>query len=258
MTLPVTLNSRVMDGTPDADGDIFVVSDIEGWEGADVQFDVQQRNDSGATLVTNRLKERPMNIVGSAYPRVNSPNAVFRIRSKIEAMASFYSLATLLTVNEPSPGVAKRCGVYRSGKLHMPPPKYNVQEFELPVTAPDPRKYAVTPTVVGLTNTTANLVNLGNFTTYIVAVTTNTTQFPFLRNNTYSTAQSLSLAKPAGESVVPGTVVNFQGRFISDPSGVGRDWAVLPNGRLWWPLLPGTNNVTVQGGWQITYSSAWV
>lgn len=138
MAITVTLGSITFGGGPDGDGDRFTVRDLPGWTGASVELvSVEKPISAGAVIVRGRYTGRYLSIVGHAI--ASSPDAVWRVRNKLEACVTPGTNATL-TVNEPSPSSTKTLTVRLADSLRIRPTGPRAVEFEIPLFAANPTK----------------------------------------------------------------------------------------------------------------------
>lgn len=245
------LRGLAIDGTPDSDGDVFVLDHIEGLESPDVDLQLGERNDGGSYLNSVRFKERQLLVVGTAYSIGNVTFDVLRIRRKIEVAAQLVTTQAWLYVDEPSPGIPVQMIVSRAGKLSLPKPRHNVQTFEIPLVAVDPRKYkqgTVSSAVVN--GSPQTLVNEGNYPTYCVAVLNSTATNPWIQNDAFGRITFQGSNLPAN------SYIDFQNkRTVHGVNGV-TDAAARP--RFWWPLVDGNNTIRSSGSWTVTWRSCWI
>lgn len=138
MPVTVTLGSITFGGGPDSDGDKFTVRDLQGWTGAPTELvTVEKPISNGAVVVRGRYTGRPVSIIGHGIAA--TPDAIWRVRSKLEACVTPGADATL-TVNEPSPGSTKTLTVRLADALRVRPAGPKAVEFEIPLFAANPTK----------------------------------------------------------------------------------------------------------------------
>lgn len=243
-----------MDGTPDAQGDRFYVSDIEGLDSADIEYSRLDKYGDGGTVNYSRLPKRELNIKGWAVGNQANPDVVWRVRQKLEAWCGYFTgRSDYMYVVPPPPGISVQMIVQRSGRLHLPPPRGDkLQEFDVTFTAEDPRKYAQSAQQVDPgVNGTATLTNNGNYPTFLFATLMSPGTNPWLQNNSLGNAR-LTLAG----SIPANSTVDFLNKLTFDNTGVRREYAVRP--RSWFWLQPGSNTIQTFGTWRLVFRDAWV
>jgi hypothetical protein len=240
-----------MNALPDVDGDVFVVSEIEGLDSPEVEYIAEQKDRAGAIATTVRYKERPLLIRGKAFSRPNVTFDVLRIRRKLEVASELVTAADWLYVDEPSPGIAVQMVVQRSGKLYLPKPRHNVQEFEIPLTAPDPRKYKQgSPSSAVINGGPYIITNTGNYSTYVVAVLNSTASNPGIQHDSFGMLTFLGTNLPSN------SYIDFQNRRTIHAANGQQDAAARP--RAWWELQPGANSIRSNASFTITWRPCWI
>lgn len=237
--------------TPDSDGDYFRVSDIEGLSGMEAELGLLEKHRDGSTFGKARYPRRELLVKGIAVSGGSGNYESLRVRKKIEDWAADWAWAERwIYVDEPSPGLSTQLKTRPGGKLSLPAPKGGNQEFEIPFTCADPRKYSqtlLTPTLVPGTNT---LNNAGNFPTFITAVLSTSMNNPYLKNVT--TGNQL-ITLPGNTPL--NTSVDFLNRRTLHAGTTLQEMASRP--RIWWFLQPGNNTIETNGTWAVQYRSAY-
>lgn len=250
-SLPVRLLSLNMNRTPDLHGDRFIVTDFEGLDSATVDYSALDNYGDGEVLSRLRLGPHEMNIKGMAWSPRNEPHGIWRVRQKLSAtFAALVRNPAWVYVDTHAPGVPVQMQVRVGGELHLPPPKgHNIQEFEFPLRAADPRKYGQTERIQSISGG-GIITNAGDYPTFVRAVLLQNANLPFLLNNTNGgkRMQFLTNGIPAG------AYLDFAKREVGDAAGpreLGR------RTHTWWELLPGPNSITVQGSWRLAWRDAY-
>lgn len=250
-SLPVRLVSLNMNRTPDIHGDRFIVTDFEGLDSPVVEISATDNYGDGEMLSRLRLGPREMNIKGIAWSPRNEEHGIWRIRQKLTSTFAFLMQnPAWVYVDTPAPGVPIQMQVRIGGELHLPTPKSsNIQEFEIPLRASDPRKYGQVErnqTISG----TAVVTNAGDYPTYVRAVLQQTANAAFLTNNSDGGKRMLY----SFNGVPAGAYFDFAKKETGDQNGpkeLGR------RSHQWWALKPGPNNIATQGIWRLTWRDAY-
>lgn len=250
-SLPVRLLSLNMNRTPDLDGDRFIVTDFEGLDSATVDYSATDNYGDGEMLSRLRLGPREMNIKGMAWSPRAEDHGIWRVRDKLSAaFASLVRNPAWVYIDTHAPGVPVQLQVRVGGELHLPTPKaHNVQEFEFPIRATDPRKYGQierNQTIGG----TAVVTNFGNYPTYVKAVLQQTANAAFLTNNSDGGKRMLY----SFNGVPAGAYFDFAKKETGDYNGPRE---LGKRSHQWWELKPGPNNITTQGIWRLTWRDAY-
>lgn len=237
--------------TPDSSGDYFRVSDIEGLSGADYEYELLEKHADGSTFGKARYPRRELVVKGIAVANKTGGYDSLRIRKKLENWAADYtSNERWLYVDEPSPGQSTQLKVRPGGKLALPAPRGGNQEFEIPFTCTDPRKYGQTLELGTLNPGSNTLTNAGNFPTFLFATLASSTASPNLTNQTTGNQVIQLQGTPA-----VGTTVDFYNRRTMAGGTTLQEMAQRP--RIWWFLQPGANIITTNATWNFSFRSAW-
>lgn len=155
--MPYTiLNGKTFNGIADADGLAWRVEDVEGWDSPDVELTVQENTgDDGGEVTRARLRPRSLVVRGSIVgPTIQSP---WTARTRVAKLANLVRTPGLLIVKEDPPEVDKQVTAHLEGRIRTKIVGKRTIDFEIPLLAPDPRKYATGISVSG--------VLLGGYTT---------------------------------------------------------------------------------------------
>lgn len=168
----VQLGSRVF-GTQ-ANGDRHIVETVEGWWGGPEvrQSTLSPSGEHGDVITESYYRGRRITLKGKSEPGPGRTG--FDAAQFLEDGSDLIAGAAYLRVNEPvSAGGPKRAKVRKAGRSRMDV-RVNRAEWEIPLIAPDPRKYSLTlqeETVeieAGGIDTTSDMtvLNTGNAPTY--------------------------------------------------------------------------------------------
>lgn len=244
-----------LSGTPDGAGDLFLVADIEGWGGANVDVQTTDRAGPGKRIDGVRYTGRELLLKGTAWSTNNVDWDVFRVRDKLERIAI---AGTTMTVHEPTPGTPRIATVVRNGDLSFDTPKHNIQPFEIPLLMADPRKYSLAEHTVAVNPGPTIVTNVGTAPSEGYATLQASATNPWIEiapysydaSNTINPGQRLTLLG----SMPAGTVIDFKRKRTWHPSDGWRELAARP--RKWWGVQ-GTCSLVSSGSWQFTYRDAW-
>lgn len=237
-------------GTADANGALWYVTGWEGWDSPNLRQsfgDPTSRH--GQVVQESLLGSRAVNLSGVC--KAPSSGAFWTAYNRLLAVTAVLRTPIALTVTED---VAKTLYVIRSGQVRHRMIGNSAFEFEVPLLAQDPLKYAAAaaPTTINAA-ASATLTNTGSFQTQKVTVTTTSAGTVSLTNN--ATGQTFGTGDTTAAS---GTVYEFSGRTAY--AGSDNRYFQLAASSQWWSLEPGANSI-VNGGTanvSITFRSAWV
>lgn len=123
---------------PDADGDRFVLGEIDGWDAPDVELVLADRPLSpGGVVARARYTAQAVTLIGHGI--APTPEGVWRVRGKIAAAADLVAASGTLTVDEPGGDKALTVWLAAAPRIRRAGP-YAV-EFEIDLIAPDPEKF---------------------------------------------------------------------------------------------------------------------
>lgn len=162
----VTLNSFAFDGTTQSPAGVkWDWQDLSGWFDTPDQRFVQQEQGIGVTVTVDRRNGRPITLTAlcsSPNPGMKLDDLLYAGQRALKAAVSpSVDVPVLLSVNEPSvplQAYVRQAGPIRSkmlGTRHM-------VQFQVPLLAADPRRYAQTAQSHNLTSGTTTLDNNGD------------------------------------------------------------------------------------------------
>lgn len=245
----VSYGDLVLDGTPDALGVIWCVTDLEGWWDTPPLEQVLEQPtglDEGVVSAST-LDARPLVLRGTAdHSRCRDRLAVVATRDRLASLTWPLLAQKPLTVSEE--GVVRQTSVLPAGEQRVSHAGRGALLFEVPLVAQDPRKYGADVKMATLPGT---VVNAGNVTTYPV-ITLAAGGTVSLANSTLGSGAVLTISGAA-----PGTVIDMR-RRTATALGVDQYSKVRPNS-VWWHLVPGPNVITVSSGTaDIAWRDAWL
>lgn len=135
------------DAGPDANGIEWIISELDGWDSPELRQNLLNPTTIHGQVIGESLYGgRAMTATG--WICVPNEASFWTARNTLAAATNLVSTEGTLIVRETPP---KKCQVRRAGKLRMRNhDDVYVVEFEIPLIAPDPRKYALDNTVVSL------------------------------------------------------------------------------------------------------------
>jgi hypothetical protein len=141
MATPEVRLGAITFGTPDSDGDLFVVADIAGWTGIPVeQVTVDKPTADGAVFVYGRQQARALVVSGTGI--AGSDGDVWRVRDKLEAaISAMVGSDGTLEVDEPEETVSLT--VRAAGEQRVRPLGDIAIQFDISLLAADPAKNVV-------------------------------------------------------------------------------------------------------------------
>lgn len=241
--------------TPDPDGAKWNWQRLDGWEPPDVRRDLlTPAGQDGQVPGEWRHNGRAIVLAGTAnltYGTYPFDAAYWLAYNRLAAGANLVDTTGLLVVGEPTP---KQVSVKVEGRVRMRQVqgRMAVMEFEVPLIAPDWRKYGTTP----VSDSTSPVANAGNVRTTPVVVITGASTNPRITN-----------ATDDGKFVEVTTVLTGGQTLTIDMdaqtathSALGNVDALIIPGSRWWDLIPGNNTVTLTGGgtFAVNYSPAFI
>lgn len=137
--------------------------------------------------------------------------------------------------------VPKQALVYRAGRLrHRPEVKRRVMVFEVPLLAPDYRKYATTTTAIAA----GVVANVGTKLSTPVVTVTGAAAGPVRVTNATDNAKYVQV----NTALAGGQVLTIDmEEWSASIDGVNAD-ALIDAGSRWWDVLPGNNTLSLTGG----------
>lgn len=246
----VTLGSITLgNDVADANGAIWHVSEIDGWDAPDLRATVlslagEDREAMGPVL----YKGRALSLKGTCVTPTDA--AFWASRTALATATLLTTSSGLLTVAETT---TKKISVYRAGRVLMRPlGGLRGFEFEVPLMAPDPRILANTATTITAAGTATNT---GNFKASPVLTVTGSAAGPIvIANTTAGKTVTISTSVPAAQLLV----VDFKARTIL-LNGVNR-YDLVASTPQWFDIAPGNNTITYSGGGTIalTWNDSWI
>jgi hypothetical protein len=236
--------------TPDLNSAVWSVEEIEGWDSPDLREELldlpgQDRQAIGPLY----YKARALVLRGAC--RTPTDASFWASRTRLQTATLLTTAAGTLTVAETT---TKKLEVYRAGRLRMRPYK-NLRGFvfEVPLTAPDPRILANSPTSITPGGTATNN---GNFKASPTLTVTGSAAGPVVIAKTTGTTGSVSITTsvPGGQQLV----VDFKARSVL-LNGVNR-YDLITSTPTWFEIEPGANTITYSGGGtpSLSWSDSWI
>lgn len=150
--------TRTFNDAPDSNGVEWWMKDLDGWHGPEVRTDATPRTFEHGMVTGRQFYDgRPMTVSGWLY----SPSGITNLRLARESLLAAVETATtpaLLLVDETP---ARQAQVLRAGKVGMRISGQSLLEFDIPILAPDPRRYSQTLTTVTVATTSGTAVTPG-------------------------------------------------------------------------------------------------
>lgn len=252
----VVLGSFSFDGaTPSPTGVLWEWQDLAGWfDTADQRVD-QHENDIGVSLTVDRRNGRPITMTVLAKPTSNGTRLDDLVYSGERALKAAVrpsvDVPVLLKVNEPS--VALQAYVRQAGPIRtrMLGARRLVQ-FQVPLIAPDPRRYAQTATTPSLTNGTTTVTNNGDMPSPGVFTITGTTANPQIRNTSLTNQPQVIYGGTLGGGDTLVIDVAQQTVLLN-----GSDARANLTVAHWWEFRPGANAIQVNNNTAISFRDAY-
>lgn len=236
---------------PDGNGTFWYVTGLDGWDSPGLRQTVAEPTSRhGDVLAKSLLGPRPMTLRGIV--KSTTLDGHYLSQQQLQGQANNIAVTKPFRVTED---IQREVKVYRAGHLRMSPAGLRAFSFELPLTAPDPLKYAVQGTTVTInSNQTKTVTNDGNFVTERYLLTALATGHVRVANLTIS-----ELGIRTDQEVENGTTFNCLARSVRDPDGL-QVYSSLSPASTWWGLQPGDNQVHNKGGVNVsmTYFPAWL
>lgn len=238
---------RFEPGFVGASGITWIGLRLDGWDSPELRQElVELQSQHGQQFGESRYSGRPMVLKGAAD--LPDEDHFWVARNQLAAATNYAGAGTPLQVFEPAAaGGTKRCQIRRGGRVRMDNHEDVLfMEFEVPLIAPDPRKYADAESVVSGSGT-FTVTNPGNF------------QSPPVLEFT-------GAATINNDTVGRGITVNNGGANVVDVarrtvrSGGNNVYGTLASPPAWWELVPGANQITYTGGGSLTvrFRGAWI
>ncbi len=246
--MKVSLDGRILDRyTPDAGGDRHIVQGIDGWwDGPDISlepFDLPGQH--GVGVAAGMLRGRTIILHGVSIPAPGRTG--FQAQAHIAKAADIFRRLAVLRVVEPHR--TSRVEVVRPDRVRVDA-RAEIVDWEIPLLAPDPRKYD--DILVESSITLAADVKVGSFTIdpsgdfsaypEKVTVTGNTSMAPVTVEHVEK-GRLLTLTgnvNGSGYELYPRTADVWR-------DGV-KDYGLLDDPDGWWQLSPGSNTIRARRG----------
>lgn len=247
-----TLGGITFNPVPDAadlNGAYWNCDEIDGWDSPGMRQKLLDATGRHGKVAGQQLYDaRALVLAGDCV--TPSVAAFWASKTRLTTATNLLAATGALVVNEPTPKLA---AVMRAGRVRMREyPDAAGFHFEVPLLAPDPRKYAATASSAGMPATVTNAGDIETFPTLIVfGPSTN----PMQITNGGKTVR-LNVALTGGQTLL----VNFATGLVTI-SGVNRYDIVDLAVTRWWSLAPGANVVTYSGGGTsptLHWSNAWI
>lgn len=242
----IDLGSLVFNDAADVNGVNWYVTAMEGWDAPNIrQSFAAPASQHGAVALESMLDTRSLVLRGIV--KAPTEETFWGAYNYLSGLPSLW-VPIPLVVHESTP---KQSNVIRGGLVRQNLVGVRAFEFEIPLIAQDPRKYATADTEVVIDpGSSATLTNNGQFATNpVVEVVSSGTVI--LTNTT--TGQQIATA-----SLPSGAVIDFHRHSIV--SGGLNLYSTLVPASMWWSLQPGANNISNSGSAQVrvTYRHAWI
>lgn len=242
---------------PDGDGSVWLITDIKGWYETPPTDDGVERFSGRHGGVRVPTFYGPRQIIMSGVCIATSTTNALTSRDKLGSlMVSIQSVRGRILAYEGSD--TRRSEVYAAGPARMSPPNGSKHfEFEIPLVAPDPRKYGDLVTETrgtpggGENFSVTNSGNIETWPTYEVvqAGTVSVTNLtdPYYQPRVY-----------ASQSCGVGTIFDFYSRQVY--LGLVNQYDKMDlNVTDWWAIQPGSNDLRTAGTeLTLTYRHAYI
>lgn len=231
---------------PDEDGTYWYITEMEGWDSPNLRQSFgAPASQHGAVVLESLLDSRAITVRG-----------IIKAITVEHFWTAYNLLSNLVPLWTPADFVVyehqpKRAGVIRGGPIRLTWQFGTSCQFEIPMIAPDPRKYATGDTEQAIAaDQTVVVTNTGTAATPLV-VTVTAAGTVELVNQT--TGQRL-----ATSTLGLGSVIDFKARTITTSGGANAYGALDPTS-TWWSLAPGDNSILNSGtaAVQVTYRNTW-
>lgn len=246
------LNGFLLDSaTPDADGLIWTVSDIDGWfEGPPTEVATSAGSNEIETVTAARRRKRNMTVKGTAQlPTDTSIDALyFRAQRRLKAATQPLLVPELMIVSEPDGFTAQALVRLAAGNPYRFRRRGNLSiaalEFEMDVFAPDWRRYSdehtETVTILAGDDTQSEtVVNAGDAPSPPVITIDGPAVQPQIQN---LSLPGSPFVRWAGTLSGSDTLVIDMGQKTAVLNGTIDARPSLINS-MWWQLQPGNNTV---------------
>lgn len=247
----VQVGGLVLDGNVDGNGNRWDWTELPGWESPDVEQDLLQRTGaSGLVMGTSLYRGRPLVVRGTVECSTKEVGYFAALNQASAATDLVEEAPGVLTVGEPSP---KQATVWRAGPIRWRSVGGMLgATFEVPLIAPDFRKYGTTlHTVAG-----GAVTNAGNKrATPVVTVTGPST------NPRVTSATDDGKYVEVDVTLAGGEVLTLDMDAMTASATLHGDVAgSITAGSRWFDLLPGVNALALAGGGTLstTFRDAYI
>lgn len=238
----------VFDGAADASGAKWYITGEKGW--TEMPALKQQTLDlvgqHGGVVMPSYFSPRAIVLSGTC--RASTPDGATTARNTLSSvMAALTGVGGWMRVTEGSQTL--RAGVKIAGAVRMDPPNGTGSfQFEIPLTAEDPRKYSETVTTVtktGSTTTTHEVTNGGTIDTY--PIVTLGGAGPINITNLDDVFANSTVKSIGPYNMNTGTVIDFQRKSVRY-SGSDHYYKLDLAATNWWSIPAGVGAITVSMG----------
>lgn len=252
----VVLNSFTFDSlTASPAGVRWSWQDLSGWfDTADQRFDAHEYG-TGVTPTVDRRNGRPITLTVLAH----NPTSGMQLddlmyvgqRTLKASLRAAVDVPVLLKVNEPTvplQSYVRQTGPMRSkmlGTRHM-------VQFQIPLIAPDPRRYAQTASAAVLTSGTTAVTNNGDLPTAGIFTITGVTANPQIRNTSLTGSPQIIYGGTLGGGDT--LVIDVAEQTVLLNGADARANLTLAN---WWEFKAGSNSIFVNNNTSISFRDAY-
>lgn len=240
------LNGIQMNGPADADGSIWMLTGMAGWDSAAQSYaSLSFSGKDGVTLTRGTYQSRAVSLSGvcKATNEANLWKSYYRLMSSVGPKA-------LVDLAVTEGAVTKFLRVRRAAEIRADV-KYGHFTFEVPLVAPFPVKYGVPQTASLAAGGSVTVDNVGSEESYGIKVAVTSAGTVIL------TCDSIRLSTGDRDAAV-GTEFDFAARTVY--RGSVNQYSLLIPRSEWWPLEPGSNTIQNTGtaNVDVSYRPAWM
>lgn len=228
------------DGSEDANDAKWYITDEQGWTQLPPlrQQSMDFSSQHGSLILPTYYDKRPIVLKGVCKASTEA-NAVVSRGTLGALMAAITGVNGWLYVTEGDTTLL--AGVYATGQVRITPPMGTGSfEFEIPLVAPDPRKYAETWTEVEHTTGTAtySVHNLGTIDTYPVVVMDGAG--PISITNLDDVFNNSTVATKSGANMNSDATLDFQKKTVARVAAPYTAFDKIDLAATnWWSIPPG-------------------
>lgn len=255
---PVTveLNNFPFDGTSESpDGVVWEWVSFDGWfDSTDQRFEPHEVA-LGSSVTVDRRNGRSMTLTAFCHALgdgIRLDDLLYAGQKALKAAVSpAVDIPVLLQVNEPD--VVLLCYVRQNGPIRSRVwGTRNGCLFQIPLFAPDPRRYAFTVSTVDLTSGTDTITNAGDLPAPPIFTITGGGTNPQVRNTTIEGSPQIVYGGTLGGGDTLVIDVNAQTVLLN-----GVDARANLTIAHWWSLAPGDNAIFVNADTNVVYRDAY-